>query len=639
MSDKQLAHFGEWPSPVTSDLISSAAVGLVDLAYDHGEWYWTEMRPNEGGRSVIVRLGDDGKPQDVTPPGFNARTRIHEYGGAAFSVRAGTVLFTNFKDQRIYRQKRGEAPVAVTLEGKLRYADYAWDNTGETVVAVCEDHSGEGEPANYLVRVRLSDGSVTPLSRGNDFYAAPRLSPDGRRLAWLTWNHPNMPWDQSELWVADVCADGSLGAATKVAGQPGEAITEPRWSPDGVLYFVSDRTQWWNLYRWSAGRTEAVCEKMAEFTGPLWNLGMSNYGFIDERQIICAYAIRGMWNLGRLDVRSGELVRIDLPFTEFRSVQVTRGRVGFICGSPTEPWSIVEWDANKEKFATLKRAVTLTLDKRYLSTPKPIEFPTDGNTMAHGFFYAPTNPECEAPAGEKCPLVVISHGGPTAATSTALNLAIQFWTTRGIGVLDVNYGGSTGYGTAYRRRLNGQWGVVDVTDCIRGARYLVDRGEVDGNRLAIRGGSAGGYTTLCAITFHTTFKAGVSYYGVADIEMLLKDTHKFESRYDRSLVGPYPESRDKFVERSPIHFVDKIACPLLLLQGLDDKVVPPNQAEIMYQAVKKKGVPVALVTFAGEDHGFRKRENIKAALDAELYFYSRVFDFEAGVPSIPIDNL
>jgi len=642
MTEQKAAPYGSWKSPITSDLIVSETIGLWQIALDGQDVYWVEGRPTEGGRYVVVRRTPDGKATDVTPPPLNARTRVHEYGGGAFAVANGTVYFSNFADQRLYRQGPGTEPRPVTPEANLRYADGVIVRGGR-MICVREDHTTPGQEAvNAIVSLDLEGGGGGQvLVFGNDFYSSPRLSPDGSRLAWLTWNHPNMPWDGTELWVGELRADGSLGQAERVAGGADESIFQPEWSPDGVLHFVSDRTGWWNLYRWRDRHVEPLVEMEAEFGLPQWVFGMSVYAFESAGRIVCAYTQQGTWRLASLDTTTGELEPIETPYSEIQYVRATPGRVVFLAGSPTESTAIVQLHLDTRRFEVLRRASEISIDPGHLSIPREIEFPTENGLTAHAFFYAPKNRDYVAPPGERPPLLVIIHGGPTGATSSTLRAEIQYWTSRGIAVLDVNYGGSTGYGRAYRQRLEGQWGVVDVDDCVNGARYLVERGEVDENRLAIRGGSAGGYTTLSVLTFRDIFKAGASYYGVSDLEALAKDTHKFESRYLDHMVGPYPERRDLYRERSPIHFTRRLSCPMILFQGLEDKVVPPSQAEMMFDAVRAKGLPVAYLPFEGEQHGFRRAENIKRALDAELYFYSKVFGFDLANPvePVPIENL
>ncbi len=643
MSEPNVAPYGSWKSPITADLIVTETIGLGQIGLDGDDVYWSEMRPAEGGRYVLVRRTPDGRTGDVTPSPFNARTRVHEYGGGATVVADGTTYFSNWEDQRLYRQDPGGQPRPITPEAALRYADPVVDRGRGRMVCVREDHTVAGrEAVNAIVSLALDgSGNARVLASGNDFYAAPRLSPDGSRLAWLTWNHPNMPWDGTELWVGELRADGSLGRAAHVAGGSAESIFQPEWSPDGVLHFVSDRTGWWNLYRWRDGRAEPLAEMAAEFGLPQWVFGESTYGFASAERIICAYSEGGTWHLADLDTATGRLTPIDTPYSEIGAVRVGPDRAMLLAGSPTEPRSVVQLDLATGQCEVLRRSSGVPVDPGYLSPPQPIEFPTEDGLSAHAFFYPPRNRDYVAPPGERPPLLVISHGGPTGATSSTLDLDVQYWTSRGIAVLDVNYGGSTGYGRAYRQRLEGRWGVVDVDDCANGARCLVARGAVDGDRLIIRGGSAGGYTTLCALTFRDVFQAGASYYGVSDLTALAQETHKFESRYLDRLIGPYPERADLYRERSPIHFTDRLSCPVIFFQGLEDPVVPPSQAESMVEALRAKGLPVAYVPFEGEQHGFRRAEHIKRALEAELYFYAQVFGFELAEPvePVPIENL
>ncbi|MCZ6677297.1 MAG: S9 family peptidase [Candidatus Poribacteria bacterium] len=639
----QVAPYGSWKSPITADLIAGEMLRFGQIVCSDADIYWTEMRPAEGGRNVIVRRTLDGQTSDMTPAPFNVRTRVHEYGGGAFLVSDGAIYFSNFADGRLYRQLPSAEPQPMTPEADLRYADGVMVLHRNRLIYVREDHTVPNrEAVNTVVSLNLEgDGGGEVLVSGNDFYASPRLSPDGTRLAWLTWNHPNMPWDGTELWTGEIEADGSLGHTECVAGGIDESIFQPEWSPDGILHFVSDRTGWWNLYRVSPEGIEPLCEMEAEFGGPQWTFGMSTYAFASADHIICTYNMQGAWHLGSLNTVTRKLDRIEAPYSAISNLGAIPGGAVFCGGSPTEPTAIVRLDLAKGQCDVLGRSSEVAIDTEDLSIPQAIEFPTEKERTAHAFFYPPRSRDYTAPAGERPPLIVISHGGPTGATSTTLDLVIQYWTSRGIAVLDVNYGGSTGYGRAYRRRLNGQWGIVDIDDCVNGARYLVERGDVDGDRLTIRGGSAGGYTTLSALTFRDVFKAGASYYGISDLEALAKETHKFESRYLDSMIGPYPERRDLYRERSPIHFTDRLSCPLILFQGLEDKVVPPNQAELMVEALRAKGLPVAYLPFEGEQHGFRRSENIRRALEAEQYFYAKVFGFALAdtVEPVVIENL
>ncbi len=637
-----VAPYGSWKSPITSDVIVEGTVGLGQIAVDGGDVYWSETRPTEGGRSVVVRREADGRTEDVTPPPFNARNRVHEYGGGAFTVADGIVYFSNFADQRLYACRSASGPAPLTPEADRRYGDGVVDGRLGRIICVMEDHTAhDREAANTLAAIPLSGGEAQVLTSGRDFYSSPRLNPDASRLAWLSWSHPNMPWDGCELWVADLAGDGSLAGPQRVAGAAAESIFQPEWSPDGTLYFVSDRTGWWNLYRWTGGRIEPLCDMHAEFGMPQWVLGMSTYGFESADRIICTYHGANGWRLASVDTASSRLEDIDTPFSSISSLRCTSSGALFVGGSATESASLVSLDTSAGQVTVLRRSSRASVEPGYISEPEAIEFRTEDGLSARAFFYPPRNRDYEGPSGERPPLLVVSHGGPTGSTSSRLSLSVQYWTSRGFAVLDVNYGGSTGYGRAYRERLNGKWGIVDVDDCVNGALYLVDRGDVDRRRLAIKGGSAGGYTTLSALTFRDVFKAGASYYGIGDLEAMAKDTHKFESRYLDGLVAPYPEGREIYKARSPIYFTDRLSCPVILFQGLEDRIVPPNQAESMVAALRAKGLGVAYVPFEGEQHGFRRSENIKRSLDAELYFYSRVFGFELADPiePVPIENL
>jgi dipeptidyl aminopeptidase/acylaminoacyl peptidase len=641
MSECGVAPYGSWKSPISSDLIVRGEVGLAEVVIDGRDVYCLEGRPGEGGRNVIVLLTPDGRTEDVTPQPFNARTRVHEYGGGGFTVDGGTVYFSNFADQRIYRRAPCGEPALFTPDAGRRYADMVVDRDRRRLIAVREDHAGH-EPVNEIVGIDLASGEESLLVSGNDFYSSPRLSRDGRRLVWLTWNHPNMPWDGTELMGCDLGPDGFPENVEQIAGGKDESIFQPEWSPEGTLYFVSDRTGWWNLYRRREGRVEPLCEKEAEFGLPQWAFGMSTYAFVSPVRIVCSYSERGSSHLAILDTERRELEPLKTPYSSIACVRADdAGRVVFRGGSPTEAACIVRLDPSSGLPEVLRRSGDLEIDPGYLSVPQPVEYPTENGRTAHAFFYPPKNRDYAAPDGELPPLLVMSHGGPTAASTTALDPGIQYWTSRGIAVLDVNYGGSTGYGREYRRHLEEAWGVVDVDDCANGAVYLAERGLVDGERLMITGGSAGGYTTLCALTFRDTFVAGASHFGVSDVEALARETHKFESRYLDSLIGPYPGQADLYVERSPIHSTGQLSCPVIFFQGLEDEVMPKEQAERMFAALREKGLPVSYVPFEGEQHGFKRAENIKRALDGELYFYSRVLGFELAdaIEPVRIENL
>lgn len=637
MTVPKIAPYGTWASPITSELIVGQAIGLSGLSVDGDDIYWLESRPTEGGRSVLVRRRGDGAEEEVTPPPFNVRSRVHEYGGTAFIVRDGAVVFSNFADGRLYRVAGGADPEPITPETALRYADFDVDRARGLVLCVREDHRDTGEPVNAIVAVNLDgdDDGGRVLIAGSDFYAAPRLSPEGGWLAWLSWQHPNMPWDGTELWLAAIDDDGALGEPRLVAGGEAESIFQPEWSPDGALHFVSDATGWWNLCRWRGSTIEALCPRHADFGQPLWALGMQSYRIFDDGRIACSYVENGVEHLAML--QDGALVEIETPFVETSVPRQYGAKLALAGASASEPGMLALLDSETRVCEVLKRSASFDLDPGYVSVAEAIEFPTTDDDTAHAFFYPPANKDFSAPRGERPPLIVRSHGGPTGASGRALSLAIQYWTSRGFAVVDVNYRGSTGFGRAYRAKLDGAWGVVDVDDCVHAAQFLVDRGRVDGERLAIRGGSAGGYTTLSALAFRDIFKAGASHYGIGDLMTLARDTHKFESRYLDRLIGRLPQAEPLYRERSPILHTDGLNCPVIFFQGLDDKVVPPNQAEAMVAALKEKQLPVAYIAFEGEGHGFRRAENIKRALEAELYFYGHVFGFTPDDDIEPVD--
>src|SRR6516164_80039 len=641
MPQPRVAPYGSWASPITSDLILASSIGLGEILVDGRDVYWIEMRPQEQGRTVVVRLSHDSQPAEVTPAipangqsAFNVRSRVHEYGGGAYLVDDGVVYFCNDADQRLYRQERGAAPVPITEAAAkprgLRHADGVMDRTRKRMVWVCEDHTtGAAQPVNALVDIS-ADGARPPhvLVSGNDFYAAPRLSPDNARLAWLEWRHPNMPWDGTELWVGRFAPDGTIADRRKVAGGDAESVLQPEWSPDGALYFVSDRSGWWNIYRIVGdplgGESEAVYPLEAEFGSAQWGFRPSRYVFASAKRLMCSYYRNGSASLAAVDLDTLSVTPIATEFTEIASLRADADNVYFVGASPTHFPAVVQLTPSSGQVAIIKlsNAEDVQAYQGCLSIVQPIEFPTENGQTAFGLFYPPVNNDFSAPTDELPPLIVRSHGGPTSAFSSTLDCGVQYWTSRGFAVLNVNYGGSTGYGRAYRERLRGKWGIVDVDDCVNGARHLAASGKVDGKRMAIRGGSAGGYTTLCALTFHNVFKTGASYYGVSNLEALAKDTHKFESRYLDGMIGPYPARRDLYIERSPVHFADRVSVPIAFFQGAEDPIVPPNQAEAMVEALKGRGVPVQYLLFDGEQHGFRRAQTVKRTLDAELYFYS-----------------
>jgi dienelactone hydrolase len=639
MPKPDAAPYGSWRSPITSDVIVAQTTMLSDARLDGDEIYWLEQRPQEQGRTVIVRAGADWTATDITPAGFNVRTRVHEYGGGAWSLAGGICIFSNFEDQRLYRRRNdGSDPEPLTPEPvspkkQWRYSDGVLDQGRRRWIGVREDHTSEGEPVNTIVAIDLDRPGTSPgsvLVDGHDFFSSARLSPDAGRMLWLAWDHPNMPWNGTTLYVAEIGPDGGLVGTQVIAGGAAESIFQPEWSPDGGhIVFVSDRTGWWNLYLYelAVGTTRPLCPMAAEFGVPQWNFAMSTFAFAGAGQIVCTYTKAGLGHLATLDFASGSLQTIETGFTEFGSVRASGDRVVFRGGASDQPTSIVVLDLASRLCRVLKQATGI-LDRTdlrivdHLTKPEPVEFPTTDGKTAFGLFYPPRSPDYVGGADDRPPLLVKCHGGPTSSASSTLNFGIQFWTSRGVAVLDVNYGGSTGFGREYRERLWLNWGVVDVDDCVNGARYLGEQGLVDLKRVVISGGSAGGYTTLAALTFRDFFQGGASYYGVSDAAALARDTHKFESRYLDWLIGPYPEEEARYRERSPAYHADRLSKPVIFFQGAEDAVVPPNQTEIMVDALRRNGNAVGHLLFAGEQHGFRRAANIKRCLDAELTFYA-----------------
>ena len=671
--------YGTWPSTITAQVVASQGLRLGSVAVDGDDIYWLEGRPSEGGRNVLVRRSADGRRTDLTPPGFNVRTRVHEYGGGAYLVSSAEIYFSNFGDQRIYRigaggstpldvargalsdSRRAEQgpPYAVTPSGDWFYADATYDARRRRLICVREDHThADREPVTTLVSIPL-DGPPTAgevIASGYDFYSTPRLSPDGSQVAWLCWRHPQMPWDGTELWVAEITDSATLAGATCVAGGAAESIYQPGWSPDGALYFVSDRDGWWTIYRLPRRSREAEAglhrsevhpvitnpPDQAEFGRPQWVFGSTTWAFAGPSRIVVSYTRGGHWYLGLVDTSTGLMSRLADGLEPHDWLTTTSDHAVVVAASATTPDAILRIDLSTGDRETLQVSSTLDLEAANISVPEAIEFADGDGLTAHAFYYPPRSASHAGIHDARPPLIAISHGGPTTATNATLDLRVQYWTTRGFAVVDVNYAGSSGYGRPYRERLNGQWGIADVADMVHAARHLVAQRKADPDRLIIRGGSAGGYTTLAALTFHPgAFKAGASYYGISDVEVLARDTHKFESRYLDTLIGPYPAAREVYVARSPIHFVDRLACALILFQGLEDKVVPPNQSEMMANAMRAKGLPVAYIAFDGEQHGFRKATTIVRSLEAELYFYGAVFGFTPAdtIEAVEIDNL
>ena len=634
------APYGSWRSPITSELIVAQSIALSEVRLDGGNVYWLEGRPQEQGRSVVVsRAVAGGEDADITRAPYNVRTRVHEYGGGAWTVAQGVLYFSNFADGRLYRQIDATAepqPLTATPSrpSDWRFADGIIDRRRNQWIGVREDHTVKGAPVNAIVAVDLAHPGEEPgrmLVGGHDFFSSPRLSPDGRQLAWLAWDHPNMPWNGTTLYLAELDDAGAVASEPlAIAGGPEESIFQPEWSTEGThIFFVSDQSGWWNLHRFELATqtVRQIAPMEAEFGRPQWAFGMSTFAFAGADRVVCTYSRAGLGKLAVFELATETLRVLETPFTEIASVRANGDQVVFVAGAPSLPVSVVELDLKSGQQRTLKRT-TEVLDRTdlriadYLTTVEAVEFPTTGGNTAFGLFYPPHNPDYAGPADENPPLLVRCHGGPTGAASSALSLGIQYWTSRGIAVLDVNYGGSTGFGRAYRERLHRNWGVVDVDDCIGGAKFVIEHGLVDARRIAISGGSAGGYTTLAALVFRDFFHGGASHYGVSDVAALARDTHKFESRYLDWLIGPYPEEAALYRERSPLFHAERLSKPVIFFQGDEDAVVPPNQTEVMVAALRHSGKPVGYFLFSGEQHGFRQAANIKRALDAELYFYA-----------------
>ena len=612
------------------------------VRWDGDDLYWSELRPYQAGRIAVCRRNADGRIEDLVPEGYNARSRVHEYGGGHFAVKDGTLYFTNFKDQRLYRKDRNAAPRAITPAADIRHADMTVDSTRGLIFAVREDHTtGKPEAVNTIVALDV-DGKrdAITVASGNDFYSTPKVSPDGRRLVWQAWNHPNMPWDGAEIWVGELDASGRITSKRRVAGGVDEAVQQPTWSPDGELYFVSDRSDWWNLYRARGEGDEPVAHRAAEFGAPQWAFGQRFFDFHGPDELICIFTDRSGSKLARVDLNAGGVEVIRLLYTSLAGVQVSGDKAAMFASSGLLAERVLVLDLSTNAEEIVKTANPVHIESGYLSVARPIEFPTEGGKAAHAMYYAPRNQDYQAPDGHKPPLVVICHGGPTGAGGPTYAFQYQYWTSRGLALVDVNYGGSSGYGRAYRQRLNGNWGVVDVDDCINAATYLVEQGLVDPDRISITGGSAGGFTVLLSLTKRGFYAAGASHYGIGDLELFVKETHKFESRYCETLLGPYPERAEIYRDRSAIHFADRMSAPVILFQGLDDRIVPPDQAETFVAACEEKKLPYAYVPFEGEQHGFRQDKNILRATEGELYFLSRIFGFEPAdeIEPVKIEN-
>lgn len=631
-----IAPFGSWKSPITTDLIVQDSLTFQEMIFNGQDLYYTELRPSEKGRVALIKQLPDGKLIPLADE-MSVRNRVHEYGGGALTIGAGKIFFTNDKDKNFYTLDASGKPVLLIKEESKRFADGTVSPDGKSLVLVCEEHLKDGKVLNYLVK--YEDGKVTTIESGHDFYSSPRFSPDGKTLSFITCDFPNMPWDGTTLWVCSVLNGGKLSKPEAIAGGKEESICQVQWSPDGLLYFVSDKSGFWNLYRINREKQiEPLYEIEAEFGLPAWVFGRPTYTFFPYKNswgLACAYTIKGIDHFGLLDPEEKKLEKFDLPFTYVQNVCYGNGRFYFFAGSPSMPISIVSFDPQSKQFEVVKESFKTKIDPAYISKPEEITYVSEKTKKGYAFYYPPKNPHFSGKGAP--PVIVRAHGGPNSRTYAILSLEINYWTSRGFGFLDVNYGGSSGYGREYLQRLYGKWGILDVDDCMSAAKQLVDQGKADGKHLLIKGGSAGGYTTLCALTFHHLFKGGTSLFGISDLELLVHDGHKFESHYSDKLIGPYPKDKKIYIERSPIYHLEGIKEPILLLQGKEDKIVPPNQSILIYEALKKRKVPVSLILFDGEQHGFRMASSIKKALDAELYFYSKILKFPLPDPIEPIE--
>lgn len=662
MAEPKIEHYGSWVSPIKSTDLSSGTLRLGQTQYDNGNLYWIEGRPTDGGKQTLVRRDEKGIIEDVSPRGFNVRTLVNEYGGAPYLVRNGKIFCSNYSDQVIYQinpdaqTPADERRIPLTPEGEYHFADFEYDSKRNRLIFVCEDHSDPTKQPvttiNVVMAVAPGEKSTRQrmeiLVSGNDFYSNPRLSPDGKLLAWISWDHPNMPWDGTALWMAEVNEDGSLSKRRKIAGADDESVMQPVWSAAGDLLFISDRLGWWNIYALPNPTKNlnpvALLEKNSDFATPQWVFGLSNYCFTGERTLIASFFENGKWQLAVLQLdalsKTKKVSFIPSDLTEISYLTTNGSNVGMIAGSPIQQTAVVDLDLGDLSFKIIKASNPDPVDLRYTSVARAVEFPSERNLIANAYFYPPHNEDFVAPDGELPPLLLTVHGGPTAAASNALDFEIQYWTSRGFAVMDVNYAGSSNYGRQYRQRLTLNWGLVDLEDCQNAARYAARQGWVDPKRMAITGGSAGGYTALCALTFSDVFAAGSSHYGVSNLETLVQDTHKFESRYLDRIVGPYPAYKQVYQNRSPINNVEKLSRPIIFFQGLEDKVVPPSQTETMVAAMRKRKIPFCYLSYEGEGHGFRRAENIRRTIDAEFLFYSKIFGFAPAetLEAIEIEN-
>jgi dipeptidyl aminopeptidase/acylaminoacyl peptidase len=637
----RIAPYGSWVSPISIDHLIGSSVGLSGVQIDGDYVYWLESRADERGRaSLWRRLICGGEPVEVTPPPAYVRDRVHEYGGGEYYVSGGTAVYSEFTNGRLYAKREDGMPRPITPEGAFRFGDIRVHPDRGLVLAVREDHSEAGEPINTIVALDLDGPNLdggTVLCSGADFYSTPELSASGR-LAWTEWNHPHMPWDSTMIMIGSLRRH-LITDRQVIAGGPAESAVQPRWLGERLI-FISDRTNWWNIYQWTEDQVQPICETDAEFCSAQWTLGQRPYTIIDDDHLLCSLNRSGVQSIELLTISDGTLHAVAASGVAASSLDVGGRSAAAVLNFPDRPAELALLDLGRESWTSVRSSNEMIMDAHSVSLAQPVGWMSE-DCMVHGYFYAPLNSGFQAPADSLPPMITLIHGGPTGFSAPDFKIGYQFWTSRGFAILDVNYSGSTGFGREYRDRLKGRWGVIDVQDCISGAATMGSQRLADPARLAIRGGSAGGFTALAALTRSRVFNAGISQYGIADLEALAQDTHKFESRYDHSLIGPYPQDRSTYLERSPINHLDQLSAPILLLQGTEDMVVPPQQAQMLAEAARRKRLPVALIMFEGEGHGFRRAATIKAATEAQIYFLSRIFGFDPAdqVPPIPIENL
>ncbi len=646
-SDSQILPWGTWPSPIGAEQVAYGAPRRAESSLHNNALYWLESLADESGRVTLFRASADGAVERIVPQPFSLRSKVHEYGGGCYDFLNNRVFFVNGDDQEIYSAplEGQDAPEPVTQASEFRYADLIADPARARLIAVAERHSDNGVE-NLLVAISL-DGRIETLREGSDFYAYPRLNHDGSSLCWIEWQHPQMPWDDTDLCIAELDDIGAIVRTRKIKKAGEESIVQPLWHPNGELFFVSDRSDWWNLYRVTADElsqnnepdAQVIVAFQAEFATPLWVFRMQNYALYDEHTLFASFTENGFFYCALIDIESGETTRFDTRFGSIESVSAESGSLGFISADASSFPTVQRGEIREGRLQLQPVSRPDPIDTRFISCPRSLQFPTGDRAFAHAFFYAPYHPEVEGNGAP--PVIVLCHGGPTGQTQATLNYKIQYWTSRGFAVVDVNYRGSTGYGRRFRHALYRHWGQYDVEDCCAVVQYLGEQGLADPQRCIIKGSSAGGYTVLAALAFTQQFKVGVSLYGIGDLHLLAQDTHKFEAHYLDQLIAPYHSHKSLYSERSPLYAADAMRCALLLFQGLDDKVVPPNQAETMAKALRERGLPVALVNYIGEGHGFRKPETVQHMLEAEAYFYQRIFDLPhaSGDAPIHIENL